>query len=77
MDGKHNIVFIMLDSLRRDHLGCYGNTVVRTPNLDRFAGENLVYDDARIGSFPTAPKKVRYGPPSIKRFVYSATSRAW
>jgi arylsulfatase A-like enzyme len=50
-------VFIMLDSLRRDHLGCYGNTTVRTPNLDRFAEENLVFEDARIGSYPTGPNR--------------------
>jgi len=54
---RPNIVFIMLDSLRRDHLGCYGNEKVKTPNLDRFASENLVFEDARIGSFPTNPNR--------------------
>ncbi len=32
-----NVFFIIIDSLRQDHLGCYGNDWIRTPNLDAFA----------------------------------------
>ena len=32
-----NVVFIMLDTLQFNYLGCYGNKTVRTPNFDRFA----------------------------------------
>jgi arylsulfatase A-like enzyme len=31
------VVLIISDSLRRDHLGCYGNPRIRMPKLDRFA----------------------------------------
>ena len=32
-----NVIVIMADSLRVDHLGCYGNEWIQTPSLDRFA----------------------------------------
>ena len=35
---KHpNILMILADELRADALGCYGNAICRTPNLDRLA----------------------------------------
>ncbi len=41
-----NLVVIVLDSLRRDHVGAYGYSRDTTPQLDRFAEECLVYDQA-------------------------------
>ncbi|MEO7242506.1 MAG: sulfatase-like hydrolase/transferase, partial [Variovorax sp.] len=32
-----NFLFIITDQQRADHLGCYGNTVVRTPHIDALA----------------------------------------
>lgn len=32
-----NVIVIMMDSFRRDHIGAYGATTVHTPSLDRFA----------------------------------------
>ncbi len=32
-----NFLFIITDQHRADHLGCYGNPIVRTPNIDRIA----------------------------------------
>ena len=32
-----NIILIVSDTLRRDHLGCYGNNWISTPNIDKFA----------------------------------------
>ncbi|HET6885425.1 MAG TPA: twin-arginine translocation signal domain-containing protein, partial [Rubrobacteraceae bacterium] len=29
-----NVVLVILDSLRKDHVGAYGNTWIETPNLD-------------------------------------------
>ncbi len=37
-----NILFIAVDDLRPD-IGAYGNTDVRTPNLDRLAADGLVF----------------------------------
>jgi len=41
-----NFVLITIDTLRADALGFYGNRKVETPNLDRLAGEGLVFDSA-------------------------------
>jgi arylsulfatase A-like enzyme len=52
-----NIVQIVSDTLRRDYIGCYGNDKVHTENLDRFAGESIVFDKAYVSSFPTIPHR--------------------
>ena len=50
-----NFVCIMSDTVRRDYLGCYGAAQSRTPRVDQFAAESLVFDRAHCGSFPTLP----------------------
>ncbi len=52
-----NFVVIISDTYRRDHLGCYGNKWISTPNLDKFAAESLVFDKFYTGSFPTVPQR--------------------
>jgi len=37
MSDKPNFLFIITDQHRADHLGCYGNKVVKTPNIDSLA----------------------------------------
>ncbi len=37
MTRRPNFLFIMTDQHRADHLGCYGNPVVRTPHIDGIA----------------------------------------
>jgi len=46
MTRKLNIVYILTDQHRCDMLGCYGNKVVRTPNIDRLAAEGLRFSHA-------------------------------
>ena len=41
-----NLLLITIDTLRSDHLGCYGNKTVRTPNLDLLAKESLFFENA-------------------------------
>jgi len=52
-----NIILIVSDTLRRDHLGCYGNKWISTPNIDKFARNSLIFEDAYIASFPTVPNR--------------------
>lgn len=52
-----NIVLIVSDTFRRDHLGCYGNATIRTPHLDRFSGQSVTFDHAYPASFPTLPTR--------------------
>ena len=52
-----NVVFIMCDTFRRDHIGAYGNDWIRTPCLDRFAEKAFVFDRCYMNSFPTVPNR--------------------
>ncbi len=45
LPAKPNILFIAVDDLRPE-LGCYGNTVVRSPNIDRLAQAGTVFQRA-------------------------------
>ncbi len=51
------VILIVADTLRRDHLGAYGNEWIHTPNLDRLATRSAVFEQAYIGSFPTVPNR--------------------
>jgi arylsulfatase A-like enzyme len=54
-DTRPNIIFLLLDTLRADRLGVYGGPQGLTPFLDRFAGENIVYERAHSPSASTPP----------------------
>ena len=55
--GPRNIVLIVVDTLRPDHLGCYGNDVVRTPNIDALAAESLRFTRVFPEAMPTVPAR--------------------
>jgi arylsulfatase A-like enzyme len=69
MPEKKNVILIMNDSLRRDHVGCFGvkppwprpghegEPFIQTPNLDRFAEEAMRFDRYYIASYPTVPNR--------------------
>ncbi len=40
-----NVLLITIDTLRADHLGCYGYERDTTPNLDRLATESILFQD--------------------------------
>jgi len=52
-----NTVLVISDSFRKDHLGCYGNEWMSTPNLDKLASESMVFDRAYTGSYATVPAR--------------------
>ena len=43
---RPNILLILADQLRADALGCYGNRVCRTPNLDAMAAGGVVFENS-------------------------------
>ncbi|MDO8684485.1 MAG: sulfatase [Armatimonadota bacterium] len=49
-----NLIVIVTDSLRYDHLGHNGSRV-KTPNIDKFAAESAVLDQAYAENLPTMP----------------------
>lgn len=56
-ERKPNIVFILADDLGYGDLGCYGQTRIRTPNLDRLAREGLRFTQCYAGSTVCAPSR--------------------
>ena len=52
-----NVVLIVIDSLRTDHIGAYGSSRARTPNLDSFAKESLKFTRAYPEATPTIPAR--------------------
>lgn len=62
-----NVVVIMSDSLRRDHVSAYGDPApwrfatgrdaIDTPNFDRLAGDGALFERFYSGSFPTVPAR--------------------
>ncbi len=44
-EGKPNVLFVAVDDMRND-AGCYGNTEVITPNIDRLAARGVRFDMA-------------------------------
>jgi arylsulfatase A-like enzyme len=55
-----NVIWIISDTLRRDHVGVYGNKNIRTPSLDAFASKSVRFDRHYIASFPTMPARADY-----------------
>ncbi len=54
---KPNIIFILADDLGYGDLGCYGQTEIQTPNIDRLAAEGMRFTDHYAGSTVCAPSR--------------------
>ena len=52
-----NVIWIVADTFRRDHVGAYGDKVIRTPSLDALAAKSMRFDRHYIGGFPTMPTR--------------------
>ena len=50
-------VVVLLDSLNRHMLGCYGGKEFETPNLDRFAKRAVSFTNHYTGSLPCMPAR--------------------
>ncbi|RJP18691.1 MAG: sulfatase [Candidatus Abyssobacteria bacterium SURF_5] len=53
--GLMNAILIILDTLRQDHVGCYGNNWIKTPHLDALARESVRFTNMYPESLPTLP----------------------
>lgn len=54
-DNRPNIILICLDTLRADHLGCYGYDRNTSPNIDRLVTEGVLFERAIAPSSWTVP----------------------
>ncbi len=52
---RPNIVLVTIDTLRADHLGCYGYFRDTSPNIDALAKESVVFDQAYAVMATTLP----------------------
>ncbi|RMH04503.1 MAG: hypothetical protein D6702_03090 [Planctomycetota bacterium] len=54
-DGRPNVILFLIDTLRADHLSCYGHAANTTPNLDAFAREGILFENCWAQAPQTAP----------------------
>lgn len=52
-----NIVFVLSDDHSAPYLGCYGDPVIQTPNLDNFAREGIRFSRAYVASPQCVPSR--------------------
>jgi len=51
------ILFLDIDTLRPDHLGCYGYHRDTSPNIDRLAREGIRFDQCYVSDAPCLPSR--------------------
>jgi len=56
--GGPSLVLITIDTVRADHLGCYGAAQAETPNLDQLARQGVMFKAARTCVPLTLPSHV-------------------
>ncbi|HWI58388.1 MAG TPA: arylsulfatase [Bacillota bacterium] len=54
---RPSIIFILADDLGYGDLGCYGQTRIKTPNLDKLAAEGMRFTSFYAGSTVCAPSR--------------------
>lgn len=50
-----NILYIAVDSLRSDHMSCYGYRRLTTPHIDRLAARGVLFENSLSAYIPTTP----------------------
>lgn len=56
-EAEPNIIFILSDDIAQGDLGCYGQKLIQTPNLDRMAREGMRTTQAYCGTTVCAPSR--------------------
>src|SRR6202158_6309953 len=60
MSAVRNILFVMCDQLRADHLGCYGYPFLATTHLDELARRGVRFDRAFVQSGVCGPSRMSF-----------------
>jgi N-sulfoglucosamine sulfohydrolase len=58
--NRPNLLFILSDDQSVPHLGCLSDNVIHTPNLDRFAGEGMLFDKQFCGAPQCVPSRATF-----------------
>ncbi|HEX7186541.1 MAG TPA: sulfatase [Thermoanaerobaculia bacterium] len=54
-ERRPDVIVYLVDTLRADHLGCYGYPRATSPSIDAFAAESILFEDAVAQSAWTRP----------------------
>ena len=57
-EQRPNFVFILTDDQRYDYLGCTGNELIQTPEIDKLASEGILFTNAHITSAICTPSRI-------------------
>ncbi|XP_053555127.1 iduronate 2-sulfatase [Bombina bombina] len=57
--GGMNVLLVIVDDLRTT-LGCYGDSVVKSPNIDQLASQSLLFTNAYAQQAVCAPSRVSF-----------------
>ena len=52
-----NVVYILADDLGYGDVGCYGQQIIKTPNIDRMAKEGMLFTQHYAGCTVSAPSR--------------------
>ena len=52
-----NVIWIVADTFRQDHLGAYGKKPILTPSLDALAAKSYLFTRHYAAGFPTMPTR--------------------
>ena len=55
-----NLIWIVSDTYRKDHLGCYGNSWMHTPALNALASKSVRFNRHYAADFPTMPARADF-----------------
>src|SRR5690349_16753361 len=55
--SRPNVIFILADDLGYGDVGCFGQRLIQTPNIDRLAAEGMRFTQAYAGTTVCAPSR--------------------
>ncbi len=80
MPERPNVLFVITDQQRADHVGFAGNSVVRTPHLDALAGRGTVFDRCHVANPICTPNRASLltgRVPSAHGAIFNDRSLPW